>query len=380
MSFNLFDGPFRNHLLPFTFCRPVGELFVGMLSIKEKWTLYLSQKGGYVTENYLNALFPTQPEARLNIHAAVLPNPDLASAVLALREGERLMANETLVAYVGLDSSKCKEISYEKEINLLKHPWDIFRLNGQALREDFELLTKDSISQPISKTNNVIAPENIFIEAGAVVEFATLNASEGPIYFGKDALIMEGALIRGGFAAGEKSVVKMGTKIYGSTSIGVQCKVGGELNNVVMFSNSNKGHDGFLGNAVVGSWCNIGAATDASNLKNTYEPVRAWSYPEGRFIDTGLQFCGLMLGDYSKLGIHSMLNTGTVIGISANVFGDGFPRTYIPSFSWGGASGLVPFKFDKVISSIKAMKIRRALELSEAEISMLSHLYNEALK
>ena len=258
--------------------------------------------------------------------------------------------------------------------------WDIFSKNGAAIREDFEFLTQDRKSQAIPKSVNVIAPENIFIEEGAKLEFVTLNAGTGPIYIGKDTEIMEGTVIRGPFAICEGAVVKMSAKIYGATTIGSYSKVGGEINNSVLFSHSNKGHDGFLGNSVLGEWCNIGADSNNSNLKNNYEEVKLWSYETESFTKTGLQFCGLMMGDHSKCGINTMFNTGTVIGVSSNIFGAGFPRNFIPSFSWGGAAGFTTYVTKKAFETARLVMGRRNIEFDEKEAAILEHVFEETKK
>jgi UDP-N-acetylglucosamine diphosphorylase/glucosamine-1-phosphate N-acetyltransferase len=241
-------------------------------------------------------------------------------------------------------------------------------------------LTEDRFSQPIPKSVNVIAPENIFIEEGAKLEFVTLNASTGPIYIGKNAEIMEGSVIRGPFALCESGRVKLATKVYGATTVGPHSVIGGEVNNSVLFGYSNKGHDGFLGNAVLGEWCNIGADSNNSNLKNNYEEVKLWSYETENFAKTGLQFCGLMMGDHSKCGINTMFNTGTVVGVSTNIFGAGFPRNFVPSFSWGGASGFTTYLTKKAFETAKIVMARRNVEFSEEDAKILEHVFEETKK
>jgi UDP-N-acetylglucosamine diphosphorylase/glucosamine-1-phosphate N-acetyltransferase len=262
----------------------------------------------------------------------------------------------------------------------VQNTWDIFAKNDTALRADFELVTQDRKSQPIPKSVNVIAPENIFIEEGAKLEFVTLNASTGPIYIGKDAEIMEGSVIRGPFALCEGAGVKLASKVYGATTVGPYSKIGGEVNNSVLFAYSNKGHDGFLGNSVLGEWCNIGADSNNSNLKNNYEEVKLWSYETEGFAKTGLQFCGLMMGDHSKCGINTMFNTGTVVGVSANIFGSGFPRNFVPSFSWGGAAGFTTYTTSKAFATAKLVMSRRNVEFDEKEQAILEHVFEETKK
>jgi UDP-N-acetylglucosamine diphosphorylase/glucosamine-1-phosphate N-acetyltransferase len=266
-------------------------------------------------------------------------------------------------------------IEFNEECLKLEHTWDIFAKNDAALREDFELITEDRKSQPIPKSVNVISPKNIFIEEGAKLEFVTLNASTGPIYIGKNAEIMEGSVIRGPFALCEEAQVKLATKVYGATTIGPHCRIGGEVNNSVLFGYSNKGHDGFLGNSVLGEWCNMGADSNNSNLKNNYEEVRLWSYETEGFARTGLQFCGLMMGDHSKCGINTMFNTGTVVGVSANIFGAGFPRNFVPSFSWGGATGFTTYLTSKAFQTAKIAMARRQVEFTEEDAKILEHVF-----
>ena len=237
------------------------------------------------------------------------------------------------------------------------------------------MITKNRKSQPIPAGVNTVNQENIFLEEGAKLTFCTLNASTGPIYIGKDAEIMEGCIVRGALAMCDNSVLKLGAKIYGATTIGPHSKVGGEVNNSVLMGYSNKGHDGFLGNSVLGEWCNLGADTNNSNLKNNYAEVRLWDYNTGRFAKTGLQFCGLMMGDHSKCGINTMFNTGTVVGVSANIFGSGFPRNFIPSFSWGGASGFTVYKTNKVFEVANEVMKRRKISFDDIEKRILENVY-----
>lgn len=379
---SLFDGPYRNTLLPFTYTRPIAELFLGMLTIRQKWEHHLNESTFSDTVDYLSELFPAvASREHLHIHASCLPNEQLVKAIQQLSSGQKLVKEEEVVAYIGADSysntqlDTFESVEFTGAITLIRHPWDLFLNNDLCIKQDFELLTQNRTSSAISSSNRVIGDGPIFIEEGAFVECATLNTTDGPIYIGKNATVMEGSHLRGSFFLGENATVKMGAKIYGATSIGADCKVGGEINNTIIFNNSNKAHDGYLGNAVIGEWCNIGAATDASNLKNNYDQVRVWSYPSQRFIKTSLQFCGLLMADHSRCGIHTMFNTGTVIGVSVNVFGAGFPRTFIPSFSWGGAQGLTTYQIEKALTSIRAMKSRRSKTVDQAEEKMLRTVF-----
>jgi UDP-N-acetylglucosamine diphosphorylase/glucosamine-1-phosphate N-acetyltransferase len=304
---------------------------------------------------------------------------------MKLKAGESLVKGNCLLAQRVIGDSTlqttpqketCTE-SIETEINRITRLYDIFSKNGLEIQRDFTLLTKGRISEPISGTNQVVKKERIFIEKGAKVEFSILNASEGPIYIGRDAEIMEGCKIRGPFAMGEHATLKMDAKIYGPTTVGPYCKIGGEINNVVFFAYSNKGHDGFLGNAVVGEWCNIGADTNCSNLKNTYEEVKLWNYKAAKFEKTGLVFCGLMMGDYAKCGINTMFNTGTVVGVGANIFGAGFPRNFIPDFAWGGAHGFETFQINKFYKTAQAMCERRGIDFTDIDRKILQGVFSQ---
>ncbi|SDQ66367.1 GlmU family protein [Flagellimonas zhangzhouensis] len=383
MNYILSDGYHREDLFPFTFTRPVAEIRTGILTISEKWEKWLDASVSFKTEEYLSEKFPMTVAAQnIVINGSYLPNKALVNAVQNLKLGEALMDGDEYIAYAttepetAFDVPHFTTINFDYEVLTIKSTWDIFSKNAEALQADFDVLTEGKISQPISNTNQVAYPENIFIEEGATVEFCILNASTGPIYIGKNALMMEGCMVRGGLALCENAILKMGAKIYGAVTAGPGCKLGGEVNNAVLFANSNKGHDGFLGNSVLGEWCNIGADTNTSNLKNNYAEVRLWNYRTGGFAKTGLQFCGLMMGDHSKCGINVMFNTGTVVGVSANIFGSGFPRNFIPSYSWGGATaGYTTFKTNKAFEVATAMMKRRNVEFDEKEAKILQHVF-----
>ena len=325
-------------------------------------------------------------EENVLINASFLPNYELVTMVTDLSVNQAIFYGDEVIAFYSTDTqeevdfSTYEAIEYQGEILRIEHIWDIFSKNAEALQADFDFITEDRKSQPISKTNTVINADNIFLEEGAKVECSILNATNGPIYIGVDAEVMEGCMIRGGFALGEKSVVKMGAKIYGATTVGPYSRIGGEVNNSVLFAYSNKGHEGFLGNSVLGEWCNLGADTNNSNLKNNYDEVRLWSYETEGFAKTGLQFCGLMMGDHSKCGINTMFNTGTVVGVSANIFGSGFPRNFIPSYSWGGASGFTTYLPKKAFETARIMMSRRGLEFDEQEEAILNHVFEETKK
>lgn len=386
MNYILFDGNVRNALLPFTFTRPVADIRVGILTIREKWEKYLGYTTTTITEEYLSEKFPmVEMEENVIINASFLPNQVLAEMMRNLEENQAIFYEDEVIAFYTkegqeVDFETYEIIEFNDECIRIEHTWDIFQKNDAAIREDFDLLTEDRFSQPIPKSVNVIAPENIFIEEGAKLEFVTLNASTGPIYIGKNAEIMEGSVIRGPFALGEEAQVKLATKIYGATTVGPHCRVGGEVNNSVLFAYSNKGHDGFLGNSVLGEWCNIGADSNNSNLKNNYEEVKLWSYESERFEKTGLQFCGLMMGDHSKCGINTMFNTGTVVGVSTNIFGSGFPRNFVPSFSWGGATGFTTYITKKAFETAKIVMSRRHVDFTEEDAKILEHIFEETKK
>ncbi len=386
MNYILFDGPHRNALLPFTFTRPVADIRVGILTIREKWEKHLGYTTTTITEEYLSDKWPmVEMENNVMINASFLPNEILVEMVKNLELNQAIFQDEEVVAFYAkegeeVDFDSFEVIEFTEECIKIENTWDIFQKNDVAIREDFELLTEDRYSQPIPKSVNVLSPENIFIEEGAKLEFVTLNASTGPIYIGKNAEIMEGSVIRGPFALCESGRVKLATKVYGATTVGPHSVIGGEVNNSVLFGYSNKGHDGFLGNAVLGEWCNIGADSNNSNLKNNYEEVKLWSYETENFAKTGLQFCGLMMGDHSKCGINTMFNTGTVVGVSANIFGAGFPRNFVPSFSWGGASGFTTYVTKKAFDTAKIVMARRNVEFSEEDAKILEHVFEETKK
>lgn len=384
MNYILFDGPARNALLPFTFTRPLADIRIGILTIREKWEKYLETTTTTLTEEYLSHKYPmVEMEENIMINASFLPNPILVEIVRNLKKNQALFCGEDVLAFYTcenqeeVDFDSYENIEFEGECIRVENTWDIFSKNDAAIREDFALLTQDRTSQPIPKSVNTIGKENIFIEEGAQLEFVTLNASTGPIYIGKNSEIMEGSVIRGPFALCEGAGLKLATKVYGATTVGPFSKIGGEVNNVVLFGYSNKGHDGFLGNSVLGEWCNIGADSNNSNLKNNYEEVKLWDYKTESFQKTGLQFCGLMMGDHSKCGINTMFNTGTVVGVSANIFGAGFPRNFVPSFSWGGAAGFTVYLTKKAFETARLVMSRRGLEFDETEQAILQHVFEQ---
>ena len=386
MNYILFDGPARNQLLPFTFTRPVADIRIGILTIREKWEHYLNMTTTTVTEDHLSEKWPlVELQENIMINASYLPTSSLVQQVENLKKEQAIVDGEALVAFHAVEDQEV-DLETIQKINLkekglcVEHTWDIFAKNADAIRADFEVLTKDRTSASVPDSVFCVNKDQIFIEEGAKLTLASLNASEGPIYIGKDAEIMEGCYVRGPFALCDHASLKMGAKIYGGTTIGPHSKVGGEVNNSVIFGCSNKGHDGFLGNSVLGEWCNLGADTNNSNLKNNYAEVRLWEYESESFAKTGLQFCGLMMGDHSKCGINTMFNTGTVVGVSANIFGAGFPRNFIPSFSWGGSNGFVTYDTNKAFEVAEIVMQRRGIEFTEEDRKILEHVFEETIR
>ena len=387
MNYILFDGPRRDALLPFTYTRPVVDIRVGILTIREKWEKYLGMTTSTVTEEYLSEKWPmVEMEVNTFIRGSVLPDETLIEIIKDLKVNQALFSeSHDLIAFCVSEGEepvldKFEQIILKDNYVEVTATWDIFRLNNEEIEIDFDLLTTDDISEPLSETNTVIGDGKVFLAPGAVVECAVLNTKGGSIYIGENAEVMEGSLIKGPFALCENATLKMGAKIYGGTTVGPHSKVGGEVNNSVIFGYSNKGHDGFLGNSVLGEWCNLGADTNVSNLKNNYDPVRLWSYEDEGFAKTGLQFCGLMMGDHSKAGINTMFNTGTVVGVSANIFGGGFPRNFIPSFSWGGSSGMKTYKLEKAYEVCERVMERRKIEFAKQDQAILLHVFEESNK
>ncbi|MDR0802527.1 GlmU family protein [Fluviicola sp.] len=375
MNIILHDNGLHLRFAPLTLTRPVGDLRVGILTNKERWERWIPEAVvSFQTEQYISKKFPrVSGEFEIEVNAVIIPNEALAATILHLEDNQILMSEDTWIARRGTASEKIKWT--EKHPLELKQRWDLFRLNDEVLVADYLLLTGGRKSQHISVSNTVIGdPSLIFIEAGASVEGSFLNTTSGPIYIGKEAEVMEGSMIRGPFSLGEHAVVKMGAKIYGATTVGPYCKVGGEVSNCIFQAYSNKGHDGFLGNSLVGEWCNFGADSNTSNLKNNYSMIRSWSYEEGREVETSLQFMGVCMGDHSKCAINTMFNTATVVGVSCNVFGGEFPKKFIPSFSWGAVNGTELFDLKKAKEAANSMMSRRGLELAEGDIYIFDYL------
>lgn len=394
MNLILFDcHKTRANLLPFTFTRPVADIRIGILTIREKWEKRFEKKSFSLTEDYLLGKFPAADVSpALYINGSVLPDEKLVAAVNKLGALQSLTADGNLIAFKSekhhLNYENFEAITkgfsaveYKEKLTSVQTLWDIFGMNGDALKADFDLLTNGRQSRKLSDTNKLIGPaENLFIEEGAKVEASVLNTTTGVIYIGKDAEIMENCAVRGPFALCEHAALKMSAKVYGATTLGPHCKAGGELNNVIFFGYSNKAHDGFLGNSVIGEWCNLGADTNNSNLKNNYSSVEMFNYREGRAMDTGLTFCGLIMGDHSKSGINTMFNTGTVVGVSANVFGADFPPKFIPSYSWGGNRWLLTFSFEKSMEVAERVMQRRNIKLEEADRHILKTVFEREEK
>lgn len=393
MNIILFDNDVREQLLPLTFTRPVGDLRVGILTIKEKWSKWMKAKVSYITRDYLAGKFPIEiAEDNFVIDASILPNEKICALIRQLEMNDALLFEDELVA-TRLNKAQFEKLMADEEIeelesydldeapySKLKHLWDIFKLNGQEIENDFDLLTKNQQSAAISTTNRIIGNGQIFIEEGASIECATFNTKNGSIYVGKNAEIMEGSLLRGPVAVCDHAILKLGAKIYGGTTIGPYCKVGGEVNNTVFWGRSSKAHDGYLGNTVVGEWCNFGAGSSNSNLKNNYSPVKVWNYPADKFQSSGLQFCGLVMGDHSKCAINTSFNTGTVVGVSANVFGGNFPRKFIPSYAWGGSEGFQTYEMDKSFLTAERVMQRKKINFDEEERLILMRIFEDTEK
>jgi UDP-N-acetylglucosamine diphosphorylase/glucosamine-1-phosphate N-acetyltransferase len=374
MKILLHDNGLHARFAPLTLTRPLGDIRMGIMTNTERWKLISPDADIFFeTESYLTSKFPSTKEPDLHINAGLIPNEEVAAAILNLGENDQLWFGDTWLAKKGIANNK---VNFTGEAPLIiTHRWHLYQMNDVALRSDFNLITGGRNSQKLSYTNTVIGdPSMIFLEEGAVVEAAILNTKTGPIYVGKDAEIMEGSVVRGPLAMCEHSALKLSAKVYGATTLGPHCKVGGEVNNVVFQAYSNKSHDGFLGNALIGEWCNLGADTNTSNLKNNYGNVSTYSYEAGAEVKTDIQFMGVCMGDHSKCGINTMFNTATVVGVSSNIYGAGFPDKYVPSFSWGGADETVPFRFDKAVEYANNMMARRGLQLTEAEIAILRHI------
>lgn len=375
----------RSNLFPLSYTRPIADLRVGILTIREKWERHFTHKISFLTTPLLGKKFsPETITYDLVINGSLCPKADLVHEITCLKDGESLFKEDVFIAAKGnFDNIADLEAittgkSYSKEITHINRTWDIFLKNAQEIELDYQLLTEGRKSAPIIDKHTIVyGKENIFIEEGVTIKAAVLNAENGPIYIAKNAEIQEGSAIRGPFALGEGSKINMGAKMRAGTTIGPQCKVGGEVSNAVIWGNSNKGHEGFLGNAVLGEWCNLGADTNNSNLKNNYAQVSMWDEASKDFVDTGLQFCGLVMGDHSKSAINTMFNTGTTVGVFSNVYGAGFPKTRIPSFTWGGVRSMLLYNFEKAIETGEIVMKRKGQELTVIDVEILKAIYEE---
>ena len=383
VSFNLFDDNAWLSLRPLTFSRPVADLRLGIMTIAEKWARYADSSPGYHTADYLSAKYRLHPDADTFINGSVCPNAELFDAVNSLYTGEVLIQDDLILAYkvkpgelISLaQAAALRSVNYIGSFTRIVYPEDIFRNNDIQLKADFKLLTAGRISATLSATNTILG-DDIFVEEGAEAECSTFNTLNGPIYLGRNTQVWEGSHIRGSFALCEDSQVKMGSKIYGQTTIGPHSRVGGEINNAVIWGYSSKGHEGYLGNSVLGQWCNIGADSNNSNLKNNYAEVKLWDYEQAIFRKTGLQFCGLIMADHAKCGINTMFNTGSVVGVGANVFGAGYPRNFIPDFSWGGASGFEVYDLEKMFGTTEKVFERKNIEFNQIEKDILAAIFD----
>lgn len=384
MSIVLFDNIDRKHLYPLSNACAVADLRLGICTAKERWELLAQQPVFVHTENYLAVRYSAVPDAtHCWIDAAVLPDAELAERILSLNENEALTDSKGWIAgkknidaghfYKDNPLDGFETIFQYKDVNRLLHAWDMFELNDSMLRYDFALLTKGRSSQPLPSTGRYINPENIFLEEGVNISYAIINASAGPVYVGKNALIMEAAAIRGPFAMCRDAVVKMGAKIYGATTLGPCCVAGGEIKNAILQGYSNKSHDGYLGDAVIGHWCNLGAGTTNSNIKNTGSVVKMWNTVAQDYIEANIK-CGVVMGDYSRTAINTSLNTGSVIGTCCNIFGEGLLPKYIPDFQWG-AKGITRYELEKSMKDIDNWKKMKGQSLSDAEKQVLQYIF-----
>lgn len=393
MGYILFDTDVRYQLLPFTHTRPVADIRCGILTLRERWEKLLAAETSTLTEDYLQEVYPIKTTGNdVYINGSIIATEELVIAINNLKKAEQLVYNDIVIASnisgsipvratISSSNPEATNIPFEGDLISLNHVWDIFSLNGAIIKQDFNLLTKGKTSQPIPEGVLATGKENIFIEEGATVNVGCiLNGNTGPIYIGKAAELLEGVMMRGPVAICDGAVVKMGAKIYADTTIGNGCKVGGENSNVVYFANSNKGHDGYLGNAVIGEWCNLGADTNCSNLKNNYDSIKIWDEHNNKSVQTGLTFCGLLMGDHSKCGINTMFNTGTVVGVSANIYGGDFLSKFIPSFAWGGSDGMTTYRLERAVETANRMMGRRKKTLSDAELKMYQHIFEQTTK
>lgn len=390
-NFILFDDSSWEQLLPLTFSKPIAEIRFGIFTVKEKWENFLKSECSYLTRPYLSKKYKTlSKKENILINGSIMPSADILYKIQNLKNNEALVKGDIIIAVNTNDTGlsefnpeiykNYRQVQCECDFFKINHLWELFKHNGEAIVNDYERITKGRKSLDISKDNNILNPGSVFIEKDAKVKFVTINASAGPVYIGKDVEIMEGSVIRGPVAICEQSVLKVGAKIYGPTTIGPFSRAGGEINNCIITGYSNKGHDGFLGQSVLGEWCNIGADTNASNLKNNYDYVRLWNYNTEKFKKTDQQFCGLIMGDHSKCGINTMFNTGTVVGFNTNIFGSGYQRNFIPSFSWGGPGGFTTYLLPKAIEVAERVMARRDVELTDQDKEIFGKIFEMTSK
>ncbi|MGE5107207.1 MAG: putative sugar nucleotidyl transferase [Sphingobacteriales bacterium] len=387
MNIALFDTADRNLLYPFTQTRPIADIRIGIFTIREFWENYFNQKSYTVTEKYLQHKFPAPALNQvLLINSALIPTDEFLIKINSLQIEEAIIQDEIVLAARtdkyddwSIDTINKKKFSLIKSLSepvtILKYPWQIFQWNDTAIRLDFSVITKGRASASISLSNKLISPGNIFIEEGAKIEYSTLNGSTGPIYIGKNCEVMEGCMIRGPFTMLDGSVLKMGAKIYGATTLGPCCVAGGEIKNSVLFGYSNKAHDGYLGDSVIGEWCNLGAGTSNSNLKNTAGVVNVWNNAANEYLPVGIK-CGLIMGDYSRSAINTSFNTGTITGVCSNIFGDGLLPKYIPDFSWG-ATNTKRYELEKAFADIHNWKQLKNQSLSNNDKNVLKHIFEQ---
>jgi UDP-N-acetylglucosamine diphosphorylase/glucosamine-1-phosphate N-acetyltransferase len=376
LHITLFEDKKWTHFLPLVYTRPVGELRIGMCTIAAKYAAMLHAEVRHETRPSLRSLYPSSIHSDgLRINARLIPDQPVIDAILALSPGQTLKWDETILATNSNGSGEF-EVNYEGRPIMLEHVTDLFSLNAKAIELDFLLCSKGKTSSELHPSNVLIGPKDrLFIAEGAKVFASSINTVDGPVFIDVAAEVMEGSHIRGPFYLGQHATLKMGAKIYGATTIGPHCKIGGEVSNSVILGYSNKAHDGFIGNSVIGEWCNLGADTNTSNLKNNYSKVNTWSYTHQRFEDTGLTFCGLLMADHSKCGINTMFNTGTVVGVSANIFGGSFPPKHIPSFSWGGNDGFQEYSLSKALETAIRVWGRRGMELTPEMTQLLTEIF-----
>ncbi len=388
MNILLFDHPeIRRSLLPLTFTRPVADIRLGIMTISEKWAHELSHSVSYFTQGYLGTKYPpVMQEDNLYINGALCPDQQLLNSIANLSYGQGLKQGEITIAFRSgpFDSpdelagvlEQCED--YENPTTLIRNTWQLFLFNGDQIRADYPRMVRGRKSHPLLDPHTIVYnEENLFIEEGVQIKASIINAENGPVYLGPNSEIQEGTIIQGPFALGSHAQLRLGGKMRPNTTVGPYCKIGGEVGNVIFQSNSNKAHEGFLGNSVIGSWCNLGADTNNSNLKNNYSNVRLWNYHEDEFVDTGLQFCGVIMGDHSKSSINTMFNTGTVVGVCANIHGAGFPAKFIPSFVWGGTETTTEYNFKKACGTAAKVMERRSEPLEEVERSILENIFQQ---